>query len=127
MGQTYTVILKTKIKDKEGAKNALLNRIAKGEKDHTNYSLDHYKEIGITTNSIEELLKIIFGGWNGELKDTGKSLKSDFDACYGWEWVMMTAFEDIAPFLSNGSRITIYPDSGKDVGVVNKGKVNWIN
>jgi hypothetical protein len=128
MGQTYSVILKTGFKDKKGAKKALLDRIAKGDEDHTDYNLDHYRQIGIGTDTIEDLMKIFFGGWQGKLvpvKNHPNTLRSDFDACYGWEYIMTVAFNDLAPFLSDGSRITIYPDSGKDIGIVRNGKVQW--
>lgn len=128
MGQTYSVILKTDFKDKEGAKKALLDRIAKGEQEHTNYSLDHFKEIGIGTDTVEDLMKIIFGGWEGKLlpvKNHKNTFRADYDASYGWIGVMWAGFNALAPYLKDGSRITIYPDSGKDVGIVKDNKVQW--
>ena len=52
-------------------------------------------------------------------------LYSCFDASYGWETVMMDAFDKIAPFLEDGSEIKIYPDSGRDYGYVDNGEVIW--
>ena len=101
MGQTYSVILKTGFKDKEGAKKALLDRIAKGDEDHTEYSLDHYSALGINTDTVEDLMKILFGGWEGKLvpvRNHPDTLRSDFDACYGWEYILTVAFNDLAPF-----------------------------
>jgi hypothetical protein len=50
---------------------------------------------------------------------------ADFDASYGWEGVMMDAFEVIAPYMADDSVIKIYPDSGCDHGTVIKGKCKW--
>ena len=50
---------------------------------------------------------------------------ADFNAYYGWEGVMMDAFEEIAPYLTEQSEIKIYPDSGCDHGIVRNGKCEW--
>lgn len=129
MGQCYTVYLKIKIEDEAGATKALQDRIAKGEDDHTDYSLDHYAKLGLGTEKLDDMLRIIFGGWEGELKPSYDGVKgklmSDFDCCYGWEGVMITAFNDIAPYLKDGSYIKIYPDSGCDYCKVEGGKPVW--
>ena len=125
MGQTYSVILDVKFKDKNGAAQALRGKIARADQDFADYGLEHFKELGIGTDTIEDLLKIFFGGWDGKLIDHGASMTSDFDASYGWETVMMDAFDDIAPFLEDGSAIRIYPDSGKDYATVYDGLATW--
>lgn len=126
MGQTYSVVLEVKFKDKDGAAQALRNKIARAGEEGVLYGLDHYKyELGIGTDTIEDLLKIFFGGWDGKLIDYGTSMTSSFDASYGWEGVMMDAFDDIAPFLEDGSEIRIYPDSGKDRATVYEGIATW--
>lgn len=38
---------------------------------------------------------------------------------------MITAFNEIGPYLKDGSSIKIYPDSGVDKAVVKNGKVEW--
>ena len=127
MGQTYNVHLNVKFNDENGAADALRKKIGNADQDRVDYSLEHYKEIGIGTDTVEDLLKIFFGGWNGKLTKTKSgSLDSGFDACYGWERIMMDAFDDIAPFLANGSSITIYPDSGRDKAVIRDGNAVWI-
>lgn len=129
MGQVYSVILDVKFKDKEKAAETLRDKISKGKEENTNYNLDHYKSIGIGIDTIEDLLKIFFGGWRGILgSGTGKDkrLYAGFNACYGWENVMMTAFEQIAPYLEDDSSLTIYPDSGTDKAIVKSGKAIWV-
>ena len=129
MGQVYSVILDVKFKDKKKAAEALRDKISKGKEENTNYNLDHYKSIGIGIDTIEDLLKIFFGGWKGRLESGTRKerrLYAGFNACYGWENVMMTAFEQIAPYLEDDSSLTIYPDSGKDKAIVKSGKAIWV-
>ena len=40
--------------------------------------------------------------------------------------VMTDAFEDIAPFLSDGSELFIQPDNDSCKGTVKNGSVTWI-
>lgn len=126
MGQCYSVVIKAEFKDTESAAKALRGKIERAEEERINYGLAHYKDLGIGTDTLEDLLNIFFGGWEGKLKtrDDG-AMDSDFDASYGWEGVMMDAFEVIAPFLEDGSTIKIYPDSGVDKGIANGGAVIW--
>lgn len=131
MGQTYSVNLHVKFNDEQGAADALRSKIRRGPAERTDYNIDHYRSLGIGTDSVWDLLKIFFGGWEGKLEKAPGSksrhthLQSGFDACYGWEGVMMDAFDEIAPFLAPGSSIRIYPDSGCDYGKISNGKANW--
>lgn len=126
MGQCYSVILKVNFTDKQKAADALNDKISWAAEERTNYNLGHYQELGIGSDTIEDLLKIFFGGWSGNLKTREDgSMDSDFDASYGWEGVMMDAFERIAPYLEDGSMIKIYPDCGVDKGTVVNGIVTW--
>jgi len=129
MGQTYAVSLKVGFLNKELAATALRSKLERAEKEHVNYDLDHYRdELGIGTDKIEDLLKIFFGGWYGNLRPEGddeRCIGSFFDASYGWESVMMDAFDLIAPYLEDGSEIEIYPDHGVDLGYVENGDVTW--
>lgn len=59
------------------------------------------------------------------ISSTAVKFASDFDASYGWEWVMQSWFNIVAPVLNDGSTLEIYPDSGKDMGIVKNGKVDW--
>lgn len=127
MGQCYSVEIKARFTDKDGARKALKAKIDRHEEEHVNYSLDHFKELGIGTDGLSDLMGIFFGGWKGRLEpDRDKVWEcADFDASYGWEGVMMEAFEEIAPYLADGSVIKIWPDSGCDHGTVRNGKCEW--
>ena len=59
------------------------------------------------------------------ISSTAVKFTSDFDASYGWEWVMQSWFDNVASVLNDGSTLEIYPDSGKDMGIVKNGKVDW--
>lgn len=130
MGQCYDVRLKAQYLDEKGAADALRAKIARADSEAVNYSLDHFESIGIGTESLSDLLRIFFGGWDGVFGESATVegwLDSGygFNCCYGWEGVMMGAFEEMAPFLKDGSAIKIYPDSGCDYGKVKDGKVIW--
>lgn len=132
MGACYSVNLKVKFTDAEGAKDALQRKVARAQEDHTNYNLDHYRgDLGLDLDSLKGLLQVFFGGWEARLRPAvgkdGIYLTSDFDASYGWEGVMMEAFEDLAPYMEEGSSIKIYPDSDYDHAVVKEGKAVWIH
>lgn len=126
MGQVYSVVLKLNFTDEEGAKKALQSKINNGPKEKVNYSLPHFAQLSATTETIEGLLKIIFSGWDAKLIKKGNSYSSDFNACYFWNQVMTDAFEDIAPFLSDGSELFIQPDNDSYKGTVKNGSVTWI-
>lgn len=127
MGQCYSVEIKVRFTDEEGAKKALQEKLARHEEERINYNLEHFKEIGIGTDNLPDLMGIFFGGWNGKLTpiENDEWCYADFDSSYGWEGVMMDAFEEIAPYLTNGSVIKIYPDSGCDYGTIRGGKCKW--
>ena len=126
MGQTYSVSMNVRFRDEENAKKSLQDKIGRAKSEHTNYNLDHFKDLGIGTDTLPDLMGIFFGGWKGVLNSTPAGyLYADFDASYGWESVMMEAFEDISPFLEDGSSIKIWPDNGCDYGVVENGTCVW--
>ncbi len=124
MGQTYSVSLRLKFKDEQGAKKALQDKISEGQEGRIDYGLGR---AGIDLDSLDCLLRIFFAGWDLQWERTTDpvSLSASFDASYGWESVMMDAFEAIAPYLEELSNITIYPDSGKDFGVIVNGEPCW--
>lgn len=127
MGQCYCVLLKVETKDEQGAVKALQDKLARAASEHTNYSLEHYAEIGIGTDTLPDLLKIFFGGWNAKLRPVRDGLESAFDASYGWGRVMATAFEAMAPHLKDGSRVDIDADDGLESLSVKGGEVIWEN
>jgi len=132
MSQVYSISLKFDYLNKDLAKNAIQRKIARGPEEHINYDLGHYKDdIGLDLDNVHDLVRLIFGGWDAELDSTTLPgydgwLFSGFNASYGWEHVMMTAFEDIAPFLEDGSHLIIDIDEGVDEGVVKDGQVEWL-
>ena len=126
MGACYYVKLKVKVLDEQGAINALNEYIDK-TKYGVNYSLDKYKEQGITTETFDGLMKIFLAGWDyNNLEIDQKRIytyyENDFDASYGWEGVMMEMFEVITPYVKDGSELLIYPDSDYDKLIVKNGK-----
>ena len=126
MGQCYAIRLKAVFNDGGGAAEALRKKIQRGDEEHTDYSLDHCRQMGAGTDTLDGLLRIIFGGWNCRLEPDEKGvLHSSFSCSYGWEGVMISAFDEMAPFLKDGSYIRIYPDSGCDHCVVKGGKPVW--
>ena len=130
MGQCYSIEIKARVRDEDGAKKALQAKLDRHEEDHVNYNLDHFTgELGLSTDNLHDLMGIFFGGWKGKLETCPGDKEweyADFDASYGWESLMMDAFEEIAPYLADGSVIKIYPDSGCDHGTVRKGKCKWV-
>ena len=126
MGQCYSIILKVKVNDEAGLVKALQNKISRAETERVQYNLDHFAELGIGTGTLEDLFRIFFAGWEGKFTSTpdGKLL-SDFDCSYGWENVMITAFDEIAPYLKDNSYIKIYSDSGCDYAKIKNGEAVW--
>ena len=129
MSQVYSISLKFDFLNEKLAKQVLQQKIARGREEHINYGLDHYKnDIGLDLDNVHDLVRLIFGGWDARLHDHVEPgwLYAGFNASYGWESVMMTAFEDIAPFLEDGSALIIDVEEGVDEGVVKEGQVEWI-
>lgn len=131
MSQVYSVsLIRLQYKDREGAKNALQQRIAKGAEERVNYSLDHYRDdIGLDLENVDDLVRMIFGGWEARLEPGSIPgwLTAGFNASYGWESVMMDAFEAMGPFLEETAEVYIDVDEGYDRGRVINGKVEWIH
>lgn len=127
MGQTYDVNLRVRFKDEDGAKKALFAKIARGRQEHVLYDMQGLRMKGFDFDNIWDLMSVFFCGWGQRLKETANKdwLYCGFDASYGWEQVMMDAFDKIAPYLEDGSEIKIYPDCGCDHGIVKNGKVIW--
>lgn len=116
MSACYSVILKVKVLDEQGAINALNEHIDK-TKDFINYSLDKYKEQGITTETFDDLMKIYLAGWNHqkldiERKRTYTYYENEFNASYGWESVILDMFKIIAPYVKDNSELIMYLEEG---------------
>lgn len=126
MGQCYDISLRLRIKDEEGAKKALQTKATAGSK-----TLDDFRGMGHDMDTVDGLLRHFYTGWDRgmtwDLTTDPDLLSAGFDASYGWESVMMEAFEAMAPYLEDGSEIYIYPDSDYDQGVVRDGKAVWLH
>ena len=124
MGACYSVVVKVNVTDVSGAVKALNEHIVNDTS--ADYSLDEYAEQGISTETFDDLMKILLADLQQgisiyqECKFT--IYESDFNASYGWERVMMEWFEVLAPFLANGSQMLIYPDEDYDKLVIKNGK-----
>lgn len=124
MGACYSVEIKVNILDMPGAIKALKEHIANDTS--ADYSLDEYAEKGITTETFDDLMRVLLAELQRKVSidQKGKFViyENDFDASYGWERIMMEWFEVLAPFLANGSQMLIYPDSDYDKLVIKNGK-----
>ena len=127
MGQTYDVNLRVRFKDEKGAKAALFAKVHRADQEHVIYDMQGLRMKGFDFEKIWDLMSVFFCGWGEKLRETADRgwLYSCFDASYGWENVMLDAFEKIAPYLDDGSEIKIYPDSGCDYGRIENGEVIW--
>lgn len=123
MGACYSVYLKVDLIDEEGAIKALNEHMIN---DGADYSLEEYANIGATPDTFDGLMKILLAEAQRkvDIYQNGrfKVYENDFDASYGWEGVMMEWFEILAPFLKDGSKMLIYPDSDYDELVIKNGK-----
>ena len=125
MGACYSVRLKVKLLDEEGATKALRDHITSDTS--TNYSLDRYAKHGITTDCFNNIMRIFLAGWPEHwveiYPEKGFTVyENDFDASYGWERVLMEMFEVLTPFVKNGSELFMYVDNDYDKLVVKNGK-----
>lgn len=124
MGACYSVEMKVNVLDMPGAIKALNEHIVNDTS--ADYSLDWYAEQGITTETFDDLMRILLADHQQKvyIHHQGKFTiyESDFNASYGWERVMMEWFDVLAPFLANGSQMLIYPDEDYDKLVIKNGK-----
>lgn len=124
MGACYSVNVKVHIVDETGAVKALNEHIANDT--GTRYNLEKYAASGITTETFDGLMKILLADAQQELYITKKRKYTTYDSCfnasYGWECVMIEWFHVLAPFLSDGSQMLIYPDEDYDKLVIRNGK-----
>jgi len=131
MGACYDVNLKVRFNDEQGAKKALRDKISRGKEEHIGYDVEGLvAKYGYDLDNMSDLLSVFFSGWGTRLKRDYRDTDiraADFNACYGWEDVMIETFSIIAPFMEDGSWIKIYPDSDYDHLVVKSGKAVMIH
>ena len=124
MGACYSVNVKVHLVDEAGAIKALNEHIVNDTR--TDYSLDKYAAQGATTETFDDLMRILLAEIQGDIsiEQDGKFTIYDngFNASYGWERVMIEWFDVLAPFLADGSQMLIYPDEDYDKLVIKNGK-----
>lgn len=129
MSACYSVELKIKVKDEQGAFNALKNLFVLGKEMNIDYSLDLHEQEGLSADCLENCIRIFLAQWKGhntpykkELEDGFTMYLSDFNARYGWESVMITMFKELTPYLEDNSQLYIIPDHDYDLLQVIDGK-----
>ena len=123
MGACYSVTLKVNVLDLDGATKALQKHIIDDKR--TRYSLDECANHGVTTETFDDLIRILLAetqqtvyiGKEGEFTVYDNA----FNASYGWECVMIDWFNVLAPYLADGSQMLIYPDSDYDELIIKNG------
>lgn len=124
MGACYEVSIKIQVADETAAVKALNEHIANDNR--TNYNLEKYKELGITPDTLDGLMRILLAERQSKVSVWDESpyrcYENGFNASYGWESIMMEWFEILSPFLADGSQMLIYPDSDYDELVIQNGK-----
>lgn len=76
------------------------------------------------SESLADMVKVLITDscFEENREDKGRvRFESSFSASYGWEQVMIDAFQIMAPALRDGSMLYIMPDSGYDKLVVQSG------
>lgn len=121
MGACYSVNLKVNFVDE----SAVIKALNEHMKNDTRAVYE-----SSATETFDDLMRILLAEHQRKVdiwkEKKWKYYENDFDASYGWESVMLEWFEVMAPFLKNGSRLIIYPDSGRDEVVVRNGKCVWV-
>jgi len=129
MGQCYSVTLRICVRDEKGLIEAMKKQIEKGEneKPGTRYNLlEHAIDCNVYPYSLDAYIVSTFVGWQHDYYEKvfrkGYAVYySDFSCCYGWERVMIEMFEVMAPYLTDRSSLTIYPDNDYDKLIVKNG------
>lgn len=124
MSAVYSVEAKLAYDDEQAVVDALNAYIDEHHGNGVEFSLDEYYDKGISRDNLDGLIQYFITDRGFNITGPGEYY-SDFNASYGWETVMMEAFEAVAPYLRDGSRFEIYPDYGADIGVVENGEVVW--
>lgn len=111
MGQCYYI--KTSFRIRKGEEENLVNAMTNFLRCHNfrEADLDLLKGKDIE-EQLEHVLGLLFPNCEGSREGLKNDLTADFNASYGWESLMYEGFETMAPFLTNGSKLGIWPDSG---------------
>lgn len=131
MGACYTVILRVKPKDEKTAYHILREWMCKHEKDgFCCFSLPAHEKEGLKPDTFLNIIRILLAGWNETPYKESKpdeegfiTCENDFTASYGWEIVLLSFAEALAPLLADGSNIYIEPDDGYHEFQIRNGKL----
>ena len=130
MGACYSVVVKLKIQ--EGKEQDLIDALNKKIENDTNKRSVNYWTEELYPNynapyNLEQLCDIFFvkhqNMYDYTRKDDNISIDSGFDASYGWKMVMFDAFELMAPFLKDGSKLVVDADEGTDTARIKAGQI----
>ena len=132
MGTCYSANVKLKFKEEDSQKI-----LAKMEECYQNH-LSQRVNFGIelypfkSPSSIEDYMALYFVS-HQRMYDLEKrrwkngkvtySVKTGFDASYGWECVMLDLFEGLAEYLERGSVLDMWPDNYHETYRIKDGKV----
>ena len=111
MGQCYVIELKLKIQNEEAF--LLLSQDLAGD-----LKLRRYYTEKANTDSVDGIAHLFFWTVDSEAIFTKHEAEdfvlysNAFNASYRWETVMQDWFIKVAPSLSRGSYLRVYPDSG---------------
>lgn len=115
MSAGYNADLTIKVKDEKGAikaLNAFIDAKGKGLEPFgpCNFHLAECKEKGIGRETLPDLISIIMGGYQEPLKaekvkDGFITYTKCFNASYSWREVLDGMFEELAPFIEDGSSL----------------------
>ena len=126
MGMCYFVDLGAKFKDRNEAARILREHMENEERgNRVNFHLSEHEDKELS--SIDALVRIVLADWPrsrvriSETKDGFVYYSNDFNACYGWEQVMIDAFIAMTPALEDGSSFYISPDNDQYELVVENG------
>jgi hypothetical protein len=127
MGACYSIRLKVKLTDEQGAIHALNEKISTGAKESIRFNI---KELGADTGTFDGLMKVFLAGWpenqfQKNVEDGFLIYTNDFNAMYSWEQVMAEMFETIAPYLADGSEFYSNPDNWWETAKIKNGKIKW--
>jgi len=122
MSACYSVNVELRVKKdcEEKVIETLQNKIKRAKEENTDYGIE------TIPTTLKELLGIFFVShgdyYNYKQVGTWYWVDSAFNASYGWETVMITAFKEIASYLDNKSELYIDIDNDYDKLVIRKGE-----
>ena len=129
MGQTYSVTLTLRYDNENDVIKKMKEFIdvTKSSDSRIDFRLDEWAKEGIGTDKLDDLVKIFITnrGYKSEHREGESSYHTSFDAKYGWQGIMEDMFKYISSVLQNGSKMSIYPDSGRVIMRIKDGNLHY--